>query len=254
MFLQILPPYAFAAIRLIITLCCIAFIIWSGFDGRSGEEKWFIYLTHWSFFMLTVAFLLLTSLSLLNAYQAYQIQAPDEDYGTFETSIEAARAQESIELPSEQQRRVRIQQPTPCKWYHMVTWFFYNVAFCAAIIVSLAYWIFQAKNVEFLDVVTHAFNTIFALIELILGCVPIQLLHFLYTFIYLSVYVIFSVIYWKADGLNSRGKPYIYKILDYNDNNPAVISVLVLSLCIVAPPLVQLAMLGLAKLRSRCFN
>lgn len=205
--------------------------------------------------MLNIAFILLTVLSISKAYRVYRNKRPADDYGTFETSVEAARRQgPEIELPSRERKEIIILPPTPCEWYHQVTWLIYNIAFCAAIIVTVAYWLFQAKNVKFLDVVTHAFNTVFVLTELILGCVPIRLLHWLYTVIYLTLYVIFSVIYWQADGLNSRGKPYIYKILDYDDKNPGVITALVLALVVVAPPLTQLAMLGLYKLRCRWFG
>lgn len=205
--------------------------------------------------MLNIAFILLTVLSVSNAYRVYRNKPPADDYGTFETSVEAARKQGTeIELPSRERKEIIILPPTPCEWYHQVTWLIYNIAFCAAIIVTVAYWLFQAENVKFLDVVTHAFNTVFVLIELILGCVPIRLLHCLYTVIYLTLYVIFSVIYWQADGLNAKGKPYIYKILDYDDKNPGVITALILALVVVAPPLIQLAMLGLYKLRRRWFG
>ena len=113
---------------------------------------------------------------------------------------------------------------------------------------------FQAKNVQFLDVVTHAFNTVFVLIELILGHVPIRLLHALYTIAYLTLYVIFSVIYWEANGTNARGKPYIYKVLDYENKNAGVITALVLLLAVIVPPLTQLFMFGIYKLRCRWFG
>ena len=241
-------------LRLTVTLFCVACIIWSGFDDLSGKTKWFIYLTNWSFAILTVAFILLTFLSISKTYQMYRNKPQADDYGTFETSVEAARKQEQIELPPRQERPIIISAPTPCKWYHQVTWFICNIAFCAAIIVTVAYWLFQAKNVAFLDVVTHAFNTVFVLIELFLSRVPIRLLHFVYTMMYLTLYVIFSVIYWQAGGYNTRGKPYIYKILDYENKNAGVITALVLALVVIAPPLVQLAMLGLHKLRYRCFG
>ena len=241
-------------LRLTITLFCVACIIWSGFDDSNGETKWFIYLTNWSFTILTIAFILLTFLSISKTYQAYRNKPHIDDYGTFETSVEAARNKEQIELPSRQERQIIIPAPTPCKWYHQITWLICNIAFCAAVIVTIAYWLFQAKNVAFLDVVTHAFNTVFVLTELFLGRVPIRLLHFLYTLVYLTLYVIFSVIYWQSGGYNAKGKPYIYEILDYENKNAGVITALVLALVVVAPPLTQLAMLGIHKLRYRCFR
>lgn len=244
----------FLTVRLVITLFCVGCTIWSGLDGTSGETKWFIYLTNWSFAVLTTAFILLTVLTICKTCQNYRNIPPADDYGTFETSVEAARKQEQIELPSREERNMNILPPTPCKWYHQVTWLIYNVAFCAAIIVTIAYWLFQAKNVEFIDVVTHAFNTVFVLIELFLGRVPIRLLHALYTIVYFTLYVIFSVIYWKADGTNARGKTYIYKILDYENKNAGVITALVLLLVVIAPPLTQLLMFGIYKLRCRCFG
>ncbi len=158
---QVLPSFAFLILRLTITLFCVACTIWSGFHDSSGETKWFIYLTNWSFAILNIAFILLTFLSISKTYKIYRNKPHADDYGTFETSVEAARNQEQIELPVRQPREVVTPSPTPCKWYHQVTWLICDIAFCAAIIVTVAYWLFQAKNVSFLDVVTHAFNTVF---------------------------------------------------------------------------------------------
>ncbi|XP_028407535.1 protein rolling stone-like, partial [Dendronephthya gigantea] len=251
----VLPFSAFLVLRLVITLFLFACIIWSGFDDRVDDAKWFIYLTNLSFAMLNIAFIMLSALSLSKAYRMHQNKPQTEAYGTFETSVEAARRQEQIELPSEgQQIRMNIQSPALCKWYHQVIWLIYNVAFCAAIIVSIGYWLFQAKHVQFLDVVTHAFNTIFVLIEHLLGRVPIRLFHAVYTIIYLSLYVIFSVIYWQAGGLNARGKTYIYKIFDYDNKNAGVITAFVLLLAVIGPIVIQLILLGLCKLRGHWFS
>ena len=164
-------------VRLAITIFCVVCIILTGLDESNGETKWFIYLTNWSFAILNVALILLTVLSISKTYQVYHSEPQADDYGTFETSVEVARRQEDIELPSRHNTNQVMYQPTPFKWYHQVTWLICNVSFCAAIIVTIAYWLFQAKNVGFLDVVTHAFNTIFVLVEVLLGCVPIHLLH-----------------------------------------------------------------------------
>lgn len=236
-------------LRLVITVICIATLIWSGVDA--GNDKWFIYLTNWSFTLLTMAFISLTLLSIYGTYMAHENNQNLVEYGTFETSVEAARRQEENFQPSLNNRGNAVQI---CKWYHKLAWLICNIAFCVAFIVSSAYWLFQASNVDFIDVITHGFNSVFVIIELLLGGVPIRLIHCIFCNVYCAVYVLFSVIYWQADGLNARGKPYIYKILDYENQNAGVTTVLILSLAVIAPPLSQLFMLGMYKMRCHWYR
>ena len=146
-------------------------------------------------------------------------------------------------------------KPKPSRWYHQVTWLLYNVAFSAGILVTVFYWAFVLEGTPgFLDVSAHALNSVVILIEFFLGRVPIRLLHAIYTMFYCTVYVIFTVIYWKAGGLNAEDETYIYEDIDYDKNSAGEILAMVLPAVLIVPPLCQLFFFGLYKLRCRWFD
>ena len=259
-FLQILHPFILLIVRLVLTAFCVVCLICSGFQDSNGETKWFIYLTNWSFTILTVSFILLSSLSACDVYREWnnrfqQTENHQGQYGTFEDE-EPAR----MNLASEVEATVGVKKPAVIKpaasrWYHQILWLLYNVSFCVGIFVTVCYWSFVSEGTpKFLDVSTHALNSVFILVEVILGRVPIRLLHVVYTMIYLSVYVIFTVIYWKAGGRNAKDEPYIYEILDYENKNAGSLVASGLSMLLIGVPVCQLFLFGLYKLRCHWFD
>ena len=259
-FLQILHPLILFIVRLALTIFCVVCVICSGFQDSNGETKWFIYLTNWSFTILTISFILLSSLSACDVYREWkdrfqQTENSQDQYGTFEDE-EAG----TMNLASETEtpggvKKPAVIKPAPSRWYHQIFWLVYDVAFCVGIFVTICYWSFVLKGTpDFLDISTHALNTVFILVEVILGRVPIRLLHVVYTMIYLSAYVIFTVIYWTAGGRNAKDEPYIYEILDYEGKSAGSLVVSVLSLLFIGVPVCQIVLFGLYKLRCHWFD
>ena len=209
-----LLPVILFVVRLAITIFCLVSLICSGFQDSNGETKWFIYLTNWSFTLLTITLGLLTSLSLYYMCYEERYRFPDEamTYGSTGQALDTARmwkADEVIDVTVVRTKPV-VSKLTRSRWPHQVSWLFYNISFAAGIEVTILYWTaVQDGSVGFLDVSAHALNSVIILVEICLGRVPIRLLHSVYTMIYVFLYFIFSIIYWKAGGLNADNENYI---------------------------------------------
>lgn len=234
-----IPNLAVTIYRLIFTGYCLGWIIYSGFHPANGNEKWFIYLTNWGFFFLTLYFMWATVICILHhcsrsdSATVIEMKPAHNNHD----NAESARAEDKITI-------------LDMRWYHQGLWFVFNIAANAAILITLLYWslIFGGKT-SGLDVSTHALNSVFILIDLMLSSIPVRLLHIVYCWVFGLSYLLLTVIFWAADGTNARDQPYIYSYIDYN-NLPALTSGLIVGFVLVGQPLMQALMFGLYKLRN----
>lgn len=103
---------------------------------------------------------------------------------------------------------------------------------------------------DFMDVAVHALNSVVMLAEFLVDCIPVRILHMLYVMIFSVVYSLFTIIFWAAGGVNEDGNPYIYKILDYENGNPALISSVLLGIVFVVSPALQVFLFALYHFKS----
>lgn len=108
---------------------------------------------------------------------------------------------------------------------------------------------YTGKGLEAMNFMIHAVNSIVCLIDMFVGARPYRLLHFYQPMIALTVYFIFTVIYWAAGGLNASGQNYIYAILDWNKPKQTV-PLVILGLIFLLPVFHAL-LWSLHKLRDR---
>lgn len=64
---QIVSTWILLSLRLVLATFCVIITIVSGV--RKSDAKWFIYLTNWSFLLLTLAMIGLTVISIIHAYK-----------------------------------------------------------------------------------------------------------------------------------------------------------------------------------------
>lgn len=81
------------------------------------------------------------------------------------------------------------------------------------------------KGIDVMDFMVHGVNSIVTVVDLFISGRPWRLMHFHMAILALALYVIFSIIYWAADGVNLEGCNYIYSVLDWNDPVPTLILV-----------------------------
>ena len=136
-------------------------------------------------------------------------------------------------------------------WYVQAYWFLGNVTQVFAIIVTVVYFVALYPSlrkiygdVSLEDLNLHGFNTAMLLVDIAVCARPVRLLHVLYPVLYGAAYAIFSVIYWSLDPQNN----VLYEnVLDWN--HVGVTIGVVLGLCVVGVPLLQLSHFGVYKLR-----
>lgn len=100
-----------------------------------------------------------------------------------------------------------------------VYWFLYIVTSSIAIGVTVSYWaaVYSPKihQIDPLNIMLHICNSLLMILDLCITRIPFKSQHFWWCMPIISLYVIFSIIYYFAGGLDKFGNHYIYKILDW---------------------------------------
>ncbi|XP_043503026.1 protein rolling stone-like isoform X1 [Polistes fuscatus] len=98
-------------------------------------------------------------------------------------------------------------------------WVFYTVTSSLAVGVTVTYWtaVYNPKinYIDPLNIMLHVCNSILMLIDLSITSVPIYMKNVWWCLIVVLFYIIFSIIYYAAGGLDKNGYHYIYKILNW---------------------------------------
>lgn len=111
---------------------------------------------------------------------------------------------------------LEVMQEIPMSHFHGTLWVIYNIAANTALLITVTDCDYAGFQVDGLIVTTQILNTVFILVETLLGTVPVRLFHVIYPMLFSIVYVMFTVVYWASQGMNTLGQPYIYSALDYS--------------------------------------
>ena len=227
---------------------CVTIIIISGV--QQGDARWFIYLTNWSFLLLTMATVGLALISIIRVSrnsigsEAHELEKVSGQM----RSVEAIDA----DLASPESNATAQITTTSSTWYEKIVWVLWILAANAAFVVTPSYWalIFKPPT-DFMDIAVHALNSVVVLLELFTDTIPVRVLHILYVMMLAVAYALFTVIYWAAGGLNSNGDPFIYEVLDYENGDVAKATGILLAIVFIVSPIMQMILFGLYRLR--CF-
>lgn len=213
-----MPLPLFLIYRLVAAFYFLSWLIFSGFyDGG----YWFIYLSNWVFTLVTAHFLLAMFITTHYCCGA-GVEDDPAGYGPRRFKSETyivGLSQEDDEDEGTSYAKVE-EDDNALSWPQKVLWLFFNIASVTSVVVTITYWSLVYADVEIdgLMVNQHILGPVFMLIEVIMSNIPIRLLHFIYSHIFSSIYVLFTVIYWGAGGVNKDGEHYIYKVLNYEDH------------------------------------
>jgi len=205
-------PLVFIAYRLIIFSYYFAWLVISGIRENSAE--YFIYLTNIAFISLNISMLL--------------------------------------QMISSIWFHVRKRDASVMSWPLKVSWYFYNISFVMALIVSAIYWgalypeVGWANDVD-LDVNTHVMNALYVLLDIFIVAIPIRILHFFHTLPIAAAYLTMSVIY------NFHTGKAIYPILDWK-NNPQEASIYACAVVFAVIPLLHFVLYGLYRARMMLYS
>ena len=237
------------AYRLVVTAYNLA---WLFYNIHLLGVKMFIYLTNWTYTILNIYFVFATTLSCIALYtdlgkpveaplatdeQAVEIEMGPANYGAVDQDREDASEKDALQC------------------HHKFLWFLYVISATAGVWITAGYWTVLVGDdpIDANNVTKHALNSVFMVLDTCLSAVPIRLFHSLYPFLYLVIYISFSVIYWLLDGTNIEGEPFIYAALNYNDFDLTFGGLLAVFILVVLPVL-HLILFGITKLRDHLYR
>ncbi|XP_076283431.1 protein rolling stone isoform X2 [Lasioglossum baleicum] len=108
-----------------------------------------------------------------------------------------------------------------------IFWFMFVIATNTAICVTITYWccIYDTRihNPDPLNMMQHACNSVLMLIDFCVTSIPFRLRNFWWCFTLVLLYIVFTLIYYLAGGLDRYGNHFIYKILDWKKPLPTIL-------------------------------
>ncbi|KAL9982953.1 hypothetical protein ACROYT_G005068 [Oculina patagonica] len=263
--------------RFVIAAFCIGWMIARTFD----DEKWYIWLSNWSFVLLALYFVCATMVTALH----YRRRSKT---GGYNLSNKMENGMNNVESKGKQDdttdrggnsnNNTEIREPTyilgerhmsdvstvaciadtregtqvtQMAWFHKAMWVIYNMSASGSLMVTIVFWILlydPDKGIRGFTIVYHGFNAIAMIVDTMLCSIPVRLFHVVYPMLNGAVYVIFTVIYWAVGGTNSFGMPYIYPQTDYT-GRPVLSVVSQVCLMFIGVPLCQCLMFGFYGLR-----
>lgn len=211
--------------RLIAAFYLLAWLIYSGFNDRN---YWFLYLGNWVFTFVTAHFLLAMFITTHYCCGA-GVEEDPAGYGPrrfkSETYIVGLSSEdEGDESEGTSYAQAKEEDNVLTFWYKL-SWVLFTIASVNSLLVTVTYWsaLYTGVEIDGLIVNEYILAAVFMLIEVTISNIPIRILHFIYSHVFGSIYVLFTVIYWGAGGKDKNGNHYIYKKLNYQENPVAAI-------------------------------
>ncbi|XP_059051202.1 protein rolling stone-like [Achroia grisella] len=218
-----LPLMIFRAILFLTSLGILLYsIITYSISGIVGY--WFIYLTHWGL----TANVLATGFATAVSTRCYF-------YG-----------------PISGQYRI--------PWYLKTYWVLFNVATPVAFLITIFYWtvLFEAGIEEelnhALDVTVHGVNTIVMFLLLMTCSQPNYLLHVYQPLLFALTYFFFSLFYYLANGVDQKGNPYIYPVLNWENPGKTVAVGSITGVLLIALYIVMVSLAAARDAIAACFT
>lgn len=135
-----------------------------------------------------------------------------------------------------------------------VYWFMYTVTSTLAVGVTISYWAAvhdpKIHQIDPLNIMLHVCNSLLVITDLSVANIPLRLKYFWWCLVIIMIYLLFSVIYYSAGGLDKHGHHYIYKVLDWKKPG---ITILICLGGIIFLIIVHCLLCYLAKLCERLF-
>jgi len=217
----------FVVYRLLVAAYAVSITITSTLLHPSFLLPWPVWLTNWTFLLLTCHLLCAAVIVLLNT--CFEQRQPTLLSAYETTSV-------------------------PC--YMKLSWFLFSVGTTAAVMVTVVFFAgvfpqLHMYRLSAIDINAHVMNTVLVILELTISAFPVRLLHVVYVQCYGLAYVIFSIIYWSID----HSHVMYPGVLDWNSPKTTVVVIVVLMF--VGIPFLQFILFTIYQLRlyiyARCF-
>ena len=229
---------------MILALYTTAYTVLGVIERQKRGLKWFIFLTNWSYTFVNLHFLVSALIVIYyhrsrNSFRKKEEEEEQED----DDDDDDDDNDEYTQVVYNDKSRL----PLACK----VSWVIYDIAANIAFPVTVMYWSLVYVPGYHYDIVTfnaHALNSVVIVLDTMLCSIRVKLLHIIYPVVFITIYMVFSLIYWACGGTDPDNKPYIYSALDYGGHPVRA----VMTICLfvfVGNVLSQLILFGLYQLR-----
>lgn len=220
--------------RWIIAIFFVVEIGVTGYEQHDGA-KYFIYLTNLGFMMLTLYTVwsaTAVTYRFIRVHACRRVEEEDEEnYQDIDPStIEKHSTQGCCGVGT-----------NSISWYQMANWLLFTTGVEIALGITLLFWSLlyhpgsDFNYVTNSNLVLHLVNGITALLETWLTSIPVRLLHVIYPMTFGAGYIVFTGIYFVANGTDPRGNHSIYPVLDYKNNAGYAVGVDLIAIFVLAP-------------------
>lgn len=223
---QWLPLPLLLIYRVIAAFYFLSWVIYSGFNDG---DYWFLYLGNWVLTFVTAHFMLAMFITTHYCCGA-GVEDDPAGYGPrrfkSETYIVGLSSEDEGDEDGEGTSYAKAEDDdNELTFFYKALWVFFTIASVNSLVVTITYWSAVHSGVEIDGLVVNEYivATVFMLIEVVISNIPVRVLHFVYSHVFGSIYVLFTVIYWAAGGKDKDGNHYIYKSLDYQKHPGAAI-------------------------------
>ena len=218
LYLQWLPEkwqyqILFLLYRWIIATFFVVEIFVTAFEMNIGA-KYFIFLTNLGFTLLTL-YTLWSAVSV--TYRFLQVHFICRNEAT-DPNVHPSM----LEEPTQRNGCWRVSNTLA--WYQMFQWLLFTLGVEIALGITLLFWslLYHPDSgynyASHTNLVIHLVNGITAIIETWVSSVPIRLLHIIYPATFGAGYIVFTGIYYAANGTGINGTHYIYPVIDYGNH------------------------------------
>ncbi|XP_074644887.1 protein rolling stone-like [Tubulanus polymorphus] len=230
---------AFALYQTIVYIYSVAAEPWK--PGPTRRHFNLAFITRWTYALLTAYQLVAFVVALIGFYKSRERlrqkrQRPRRDAPSNEENQTATSGMLEIEKPNAVGCDDQSKKPLVNQGLIKLHWLLYEATLNSSFIISLMYWGFVHKSepFKFDTYAAHAFNSVMMVVDFSVNAVPVRLLHVVYTMVFSTVYVIFTVIYFAVDPENN----VLYLgVLDWR--RPGKATVVCLCLVFLVVPLFQ---------------
>ncbi|XP_074643663.1 protein rolling stone-like [Tubulanus polymorphus] len=211
--------YRFLTASFTLTWIVLSFI-WIE-DGWKHSERWYLYLAHWCFLMLTLT---CTYHLVLVVYH----------------KTKGGRLRNHWHYITPRQLKI--------------LWVFSNISNAGAIGVVVLYWplTYRGGEIDPVTLVIHCFNAVYVIIDLMIIANPVRYQHAYQPMIFHTIFVIFSVIFDRFSDIPPEEKDFLYR--NFTWGNQGAVAGFSLLLVLVVSPVSHLVTFAVFRIRMAIYK
>ena len=231
---------------------------------KGSDANWLLYLTSLNYILVTSYFVVGTCVTLhfvlsgSSGQSNLEVPPSNTDPELYDHPSESDISTPTSLTPvvNFDENSTKYDLPgTQMRWYLKVYFFLFSLVICTCTFVVFTFWTVLFPRVgslkgftryeSYLLVDRHGINLILIMIEFTFNSHPVRFLHFIYTALFLLMYIIYNLIYW------SESNRLIYgDVLNYG-KYPGFVVALIASTVFLVLPIIQLLWYGAFRLRRR---